>query len=391
MRVRHADIWRVRLPFRWKVRHALAEHREAESIILRITLDNGVTGLGECIPREYVTSENAEKVESTLRDVWLPLLKREAWRTLPEVTAFLGWCSLSGASGCAFELALWDAVARSLGLIGLGLPLRRQTMNYSGVLPGLSLSRLSKAAWLARLWRFRALKVKVGIGEDDVERVRIVRRIVGRSVDIRVDANCAWKDPEVALRQIRALQRFNVSSVEEPLPARNWDGLAYLADKSPIPICVDESLTNAEDAHTLVERRACQLFNLRISKCGGILNCLRLADIARSAGIRYQVGCHVGETGILSAAGRNLFMALPDALHAEGSFGRILLKTDLTRPTVQFGPRGKAKPLTGAGLGIDLRLPLDGFGTNHTRVSFEPGSPPLMAAVSDGNSVRISQ
>ena len=373
MRVRHAEIWRVRLPLRWKVRHALAEHREAESIILRITLDNGVTGLGECIPREYVTGENVEEVESTLRDRWLPLLKREAWRTLPEVTAFLGRCSLSGASGCAFELALWDAVARALGVIGLGLPQRRSTMNYSGVLPGLSLSRLSKAAWLARLWRFRALKVKVGIGEDDVERVRIVREIVGHSVDVRVDANCAWRNPEVALRQISALQKFDVSSVEEPLPARNWDGLAYLAARSPIPICVDESLTNVDDAHTLVERRACQIFNLRISKCGGILNCLHLADIARSAGLRCQVGCQVGETGILSAAGRNLFMALPDALHAEGSFGRILLKTVLTSPTVQFGLGGRATPLTGAGLGIDLRLPLDRLGTKYTCLSFAPG------------------
>ena len=322
-----------------------------------------------------------EQVESTLRDVWLPLLKREAWRTLPEVTSFLGQCSLSGASGCAFELALWDAAARSLGVIGLGLPLRRSTMNYSAVLPGLSLSRLSKAAWLARLWRFRALKVKVGIGDDDVERVRIIRTIVGRSVDIRVDANCAWKDPEVALRHISSLQRFDVSSVEEPLPARNWDGLAYLAGKSPIPICVDESLANAEDAHTLVDRRACHIFNLRISKCGGILNCLRLADIAGFAGIRCQMGCHVGETGILSSAGRNLCMALPDVLHAEGSFGRILLKTDLTRPWVQFGPGGKAKPLTGPGLGIDLRLPLEQFSTNCTRLFF--ASQPAMMARPD--------
>jgi muconate cycloisomerase len=381
----------VRLPFRWKVRHALAEHREAENIILRITLDNGVTGLGECIPREYVTGENVETVEAALRDVWLPMLKREAWRTLPELIGFLERCSLCGASGCAFELALRDAVARSLGVTGLGLPLQRSSMNYSGVVPGLSFSRLSKAAWLARLWRFRALKVKVGVGDDDVERVQLVRKIVGRAVDIRVDANCAWKDPEVALQQISALRRFDVSSVEEPLPARDWDGLAYLAAKSAIPICVDESLTNAEDAHTLVERRACQIFNLRISKCGGILNCLRLADLARGAGIRYQVGCHVGETGILSAAGRNLFMALPDALHAEGSFGRILLKTDLTRPRVQFGMAGKAKPLRGAGLGIDLRLPADRFGTNYTCISFLPGSAPVIPAVCDSESADILQ
>jgi muconate cycloisomerase len=282
------------------------------------------------------------------------------------LTGFLRHCALSGASGCAFELALLDATCRSLGLTGLGLPIQRSKVRYTGVLPALSLSRLKKAAWVARLWQFSALKLKLGVGEDDADRIRIVREIVGRSVDIRVDANCAWKNPEVALRRIDFLRRFDVSSVEEPLPARDWDGLTHLTARSSIPICVDESLTNAEDAYTLIARRACHIFNLRISKCGGILNCLHLADIASAAGIQYQVGCHVGETGILSAAGRHLFMALPHALHAEGSFGRFLLRADLTRPRVEFQWRGNAKRLKGAGLGVELRSPLDQFCRNYT-------------------------
>ena len=131
MRVRKAEIWRVRLPFRWKIRHALASHIEAESIILRITLDNGAIGLGECIPREYVTGESVEVVEAALRDVWLPLIQRESWRTLPELACFLRHCALSGASGCAFELALLDATCRSLGVTGLGLPIQRSKVRYT--------------------------------------------------------------------------------------------------------------------------------------------------------------------------------------------------------------------------------------------------------------------
>jgi L-alanine-DL-glutamate epimerase-like enolase superfamily enzyme len=213
-------------------------------------------------------------------------------------------------------------------------------------------------------------------------------------VDIRVDANCGWKDPEVALRQISVLRQFGVSSIEEPLPPRDWDGLAYLTAKSSIPICVDESLTNAEDAHTLIARRACHMFNLRLSKCGGVFNFLRLADIASAAGLQYQVGCHVGETGILSAAGRHLFMALPNAVHAEGSFGRLLLQTDLTTPGVEFRFGGKAKRLKGAGLGVELRAPLDQFCTNYTcvrigaqSISVRSAKPEPAAASSHANAL----
>ena len=80
---------------------------------------------------------------------------------------------------------------------------------------------------------------------------------------------------------------------------------------------------------------------------------LRLAELTRQAGIGFQLGCQVGETAILSAAGRHLAAHLNDAKFIEGSYGSLLLEEDIAAESVQFGYGGKAPLLNGIGSGID--------------------------------------
>jgi muconate cycloisomerase len=356
VKVENAEIWRLALPFRWEFKHALAARRLSENVMLKVALDTGEQGFGECVPREYVTGENAHKVFETLQSRLLPTLHGQRFSSLADLKAFLESVPHEGAAGCAFELALTDAVARQLGqsahsVIG---PARRSTVHYSAVLPSASPKRLNRLAGLVRLLRFRAVKIKLGTSDDDIDRVRSLRERLGTKVDVRVDANCAW-DPELALKRIRQLEPLGVTSVEEPIRPRDLDGLAYVSRRSPIPICVDESLVSVADAMRLIERKACHIFNIRISKCGGLLNSLRVADLARKAGLSYQIGCQVGETGMLSAAGRCLLMRLDNAIHAEGSSAGVLLRGDVTTPAVRFGLGGRARSMRGRGFGIDIR------------------------------------
>ena len=95
-------------------------------------------------------------------------------------------------------------------------------------------------------------------------------------------------------------------------------------------------------------------FNLRLSKNGGFLATLRLVEFARRHQVRYQLGCMVGETSILSAAGRKFIELVPDIAFAEGSYGRFLLRDDVARPKVQFGLGGTIKPLSGLGWGVTV-------------------------------------
>ncbi len=355
IKVRSADIWRVRIPLRVEVKHALASRRESENVVVKLVLDDGSAGYGECVPREYVTGETADSAIAALTGVLLPTLRGHAFSDYGDVTVFLQDCEVSGAAKCAFELALIDAVtcrceAGAHEIIG---PPLRSSVHYTAVIPAVSAERFEQIATNVQLQQFRDVKIKVGAGDDDAERLKVFRRIAGEAPNVRVDANGAW-DPDTALSHISRLQKYGISSVEQPIPARDIDGLAYVASRSPVPICVDESLVTVRDAQELISRQACHIFNLRLSKCGGLLNCLQLAELARQAGMRYQIGCQVGETGILSAAGRCLLMRLDDALHAEGSYSQWLLSKDITSPRVDFGFGGEAAKLSGPGFGTQV-------------------------------------
>jgi muconate cycloisomerase len=124
--------------------------------------------------------------------------------------------------------------------------------------------------------------------------------------------------------------------------------------ESEVPILVDESLVTEADADSLLATRGCHGFNLRLSKLGGLLPCLRMARRAAESGVWCQLGSHVGETSILAAAGRQLALHLPELRFAEGSFGSLLLSQDIASPSVKFGHGGRAGALRGPGIGAHV-------------------------------------
>jgi L-Ala-D/L-Glu epimerase len=117
---------------------------------------------------------------------------------------------------------------------------------------------------------------------------------------------------------------------------------------------LDESLTSMVDAEAAVAADACDLFNIRLSKCGGFLASLRLAAFAHERGVGYQLGCHPGETGILSAAGRHFAASVAGIRYLEGSYDRHLFDRLITNEDLTFGYGGRAPALTSPGLGVTI-------------------------------------
>jgi len=196
------------------------------------------------------------------------------------------------------------------------------------------------------------LKIKVGDAHD-IQRVAKVREIMGAEVSIRLDANGAF-DVARAKAFIGAVERFDIDALEQPIPKGDVPGLAVIRRDSPIPIIADESVVTWADAQQLISGKACDYFNLRLSKNGGLFNTLRLAKLAQREGIGLQLGCQVGETAILSAAGRHVAAAREDLYFVEGSYGGFLLQEDVAADPVQFGGGGRAGLLNGPGLGVSV-------------------------------------
>jgi muconate cycloisomerase len=196
------------------------------------------------------------------------------------------------------------------------------------------------------------VKVKVGPSlKSNLAILTTARAILGDKVTLRIDANCAW-DVAGAVAQLEAMTTFRLAGVEQPLPAGDLPGLRELTAAAIVPVVVDESLATLEDARRLVDRRACDIFNIRISKVGGLVNAARIQRCVRAAGLECQLGAQVGETGLLSAAGRHFATRVDDVRWCEGSYDSVLLETQITAPDVTVGPGGWADAIAGPGLGV---------------------------------------
>ena len=117
-----------------------------------------------------------------------------------------------------------------------------------------------------------------------------------------------------------------------------------------LPIMADESLVTMKDAEYLVQTRAVQALNVRISKNGGLTAAIRLAEFARKHELTLMVGCMVGETAILSAAQVKLLNLVDNVAFAEGCYSRLLLRDDVGK-RVQFGIGGRIPAVDRHGLG----------------------------------------
>ncbi len=375
MKVVELTAYQVHIPLRRSIRHASHTRTATDNLLVRCVLEDGTVGFGEGVPRAYVTGESIDSDLDLLRRSALPA-QLESCRDFPQAVALAERLHLLPVAGderhcqgnaarCAVELALLDAYGRRFGeplstvtrLLAPDLHQPRSRVRYSGAITSARGLKVRLAGWVFRLYRFRQVKVKVGIaGYDDVRRLRIIRRGLGRRIDIRLDANEAWSPAEMVER-IRAVEPFGISSVEQPVPHADVDALAALRREVRVPIMLDESLCSRIDAERAVEHDLCDLFNLRLSKCGGFIATLRLAQLARQHGRGYQLGCQVGETAVLSAAGRHFAASVADLRYVEGSYDRHLVREPLGTRDLTFGWGGWAPALVGPGLGITLDAP----------------------------------
>lgn len=376
MRVRELTAHLVRLPLRRRIRHASHVRESTDNIIIRCTLADGTEGYGEGVPRDYVTGESAESA--------LALLKQTDWSgqlagAAGDCTNFAAAVALAeslrmaavpgdergcagNAARCAVELALLDAYGRYFQqplsavtqLVAPALYYPRPRVRYGLAITGARGLKLVLAALVARFYRFADVKLKVGIaGYDDVKRLRWLRRLVRRSVRLRVDANEAYDASEAAER-IAELEPFGIDWVEQPIPHEQAEALAELRRQVRVPIMLDESLCSLSDAERAVAGRWCALFNVRLSKCGGFIPSLRLVEYAAAQGIDCQLGCQVGESALLSAAGRHFACSLRGLRAVEGSYDRHLMRYSLSRCDLTFGYGGWASALVGGGLGVEV-------------------------------------
>lgn len=381
MKLIEAKLFALRIPFAEAFAHSIQSRTCSDSIVVRVKTEDGIVGYGEAVARPYVTGETVESCLEFMAQVIWPAVREIDFPTPPtdltptDVTVdWLGAIATPiphqvpmhlpppshprviawNAAKAGFELALVDGLLKTENRsLAEGLPPRRAAVTYSGVVTSSSLEQAVKNAKRFKQFGIPHLKVKV-TGQGDRDRIAAIREAVGPDVSLRIDGNGAYS-VETAIATCQELADFGIDSAEQMIPRGLLADWVQLRTESPIPQMVDESLITLNDARALIEAEACQLFNLRISKCGGLAQTVAIAQLAEENGIQLQVGCQVGETAILSAAGRHLAAWLPEVRFVEGSYGTLLLSEDVSRTAIHFGHRGQARVLTKPGLGVDVQ------------------------------------
>jgi muconate cycloisomerase len=374
MRIRRLIAHVVRLPLKRPFRHASAARTESDNVIIRCELADGTAGWGEGVPRPYVTGETPDGCIEQLAATPLGEQLAGDSASWPDVIALCERFQpavdrddphgcYGNALRCAVELSILDAFGRTFGEPARQVaqhfaPARSvlymtNSVRYSAVIDSGS-AGLRRKALVRRIYGFRECKVKVGAaGDNDGARLQTIRRWIGPHMDLRLDANEAWHSDELQAK-ISPLLTFNISSIEQPVPHAEVGRLSELRKSLGVPVMLDESLTSMRDAEAAIAGHTCDLFNIRLSKCGGFLNSLRLAATAQAAGIGYQLGCHPGESGILSAAGRHWASTVANVRHVEGSYDRHLFRRLLTNEDLTFGYGGRAPTIDRPGLGVTI-------------------------------------
>lgn len=367
-------LYHVRLPMRVAFDHAAASRRTSDSVILALTLD-GVTGLGECAPRAYVTGETSPEVIAAVagldRDALAALLRRDAAAivdeaALPDLGERLG---VGGGNNtrCLLETALIDYVCRRdaltiADLIGergdRGLnPMTPVSPFWPDHLPISSVLDLSidTATFLRQRGPFHFVKTKAsGDLDRDIAQTRALRDGLGPDVPIMIDANMGWS-PDEAAHIVNALRAAGATLFEEPLPRGAFGDLRRLRRDTGATIMLDETVTSLADLRTAVETEACDAVNIRVAKCGGLLASAAMIDAARAYGIAYQIGVQVAETGPLIAASRHLAFLHPDHMALEaGQSDRFFTAMVVSPPPVVDRRSNRIGRPPGPGFGMIL-------------------------------------
>ncbi|TNE31592.1 MAG: hypothetical protein EP349_03820 [Alphaproteobacteria bacterium] len=376
MRIARIHINLIRLPFRVSYGHKQKMHKDVFAVLCCMEDEQGHIGLGESVPRTYVTGETAESAFRDAQSLARQLLGKDITSREEAQNLICGLAADWGAPfpSCAFcciDLALHDCLAQSQEKdMGRYLGAEIRPLPYTGSIGLGGKAKLLALLALYRISGIRSFKLKVG-DEYDGDRLKIIRNFMGQDAPVFADANGAWSMEE-APEKINDLAKYGVWAIEEPLripmPSAAAEGerqsdrdavlqdahfeqYAQLRREISMPVILDETLISPRSFQKIVTHQAADILNMRLSKLGGYsLVAQMLAE--KPPEMKFSFGAMVGESPVLAAAGYFLGCAYSDHLYIQGYSHRILHGTQFVQggPSMKHGKVCAHAAQTGLGL-----------------------------------------
>lgn len=332
------DIYKLNVALHEPFVIALGTSYRAENLLVRVHTSDGLCGLGEGSPLPTINGETQAIAFDAAQALARLLLGREPSDIEGRVAEMNAALPHNTAAKCALDCALYDLLGKAAGLplyalLG-GAARRIRTDLTISITP---LDQIAAKALAVKERGFRSIKLKLGTNRrDDIERVRIAREAVGDGVSLSVDANQGWS-AATAIAVLQQIARYDIEHCEQPVPRWDHAALKAVRDASPIPIVADEACFDHHDAYRLAHSGAADMFNIKLSKSGGIHTALKIAAVAEAAGLKCMAGCmleaKIGITASAHLVAARPVIAFADLdgilLHAEDPFpGGVTVEGD---------------------------------------------------------------
>lgn len=271
---------------------SLGTLHKVESVVVTIGTDDGSVGQGECNPFWTINGETAGTCLAVGAHLAQAMLRHDALDIEGAHAVMDRLIFGNNSIKSAFDIALHDIAARHAGkplADFLGGDHRRELVTDYTVSIGRP-DRMAQDAKAIVDAGFTVIKVKVGGDpKEDIARIQAIRSAIGDRVPLRIDANQGWS-PEQAIAVLNALRDAGIQHCEEPIPRWQFMEMRRVKEASPIPIMADESCCDHRDAERLIAMGACQRFNIKLGKSGGLHKARKIIALAEAAGMTVQVG-----------------------------------------------------------------------------------------------------
>jgi L-alanine-DL-glutamate epimerase-like enolase superfamily enzyme len=332
MKIARIQLAMLRVPLKTPFKTALRTVNAVEDVVVIITTDTGHIGYGEAPATAVITGDTHGSIVDAIRNVIGPRILGQDVANLNRITGLVqGALEKNTSAKAAVEIALYDLWGQLYGaplyrLLGGGDPVITTditiSVDYIDKMVADSVAAVERG--------FASLKIKVGKDMGvDIERVTAIHAAVEGRALLRLDANQGWTAKQ-AVTAMHALEHAGVhlELLEQPVKARDIDGLKYVTDRVNTPVMADESVFGPAEVFDLIQRRAADIINIKLMKTGGLSNAIRIADIAGIYGVECMIGCMI-ESSISVAAAVHLAVAKSD----------VITKVDLDGPSLcQFDP-----------------------------------------------------
>ncbi len=295
MKITKVRLGRISVPLRVPFKTALRSVDSVEDVIVEIHTDCGAIGYGEAPPTGPITGDTTGAIIGAIQDHIAKTIVGRDVDDFENLLQSVQKCIVGNTSAkAAVDMALWDLYGQLYNI-----PVHKLLGgSKKQIVTDITISVndpdvMVKDALNAVERGYDCLKMKVGVNPAlDVARLSAVRNAVGKDIVIRIDANQAWK-PKEAVRILNQMQEqgLDIELVEQPVHAHDLEGLKYVTERSYVPVLADESVFSPENAMTIMKMGAADLINIKLMKCGGIYNALKIASAAEVYGVECMIGC----------------------------------------------------------------------------------------------------